>query len=186
MKILLTHGYFLADDAKEQKIMRPYPPLGILYISAYLEQHGMPNEVFDTTFSTKKLFKDYLLQHQPTYLAMYVNLMTKLNVLETISFVRQAPALKETIIILGGPEVSHHAEHFLEYGADYLVIGEGEVSTLELIGSLDKGKDVSEVPGIAYKNSEKKVVFTPERNKISNIDELPFPNRHKIDLPQYL
>ena len=40
MKILLTHGYFLWEDEKEQAIMRPYVPLGILYISAYLEKHG--------------------------------------------------------------------------------------------------------------------------------------------------
>ena len=52
MKILLTHGYFLAEDEKEKAIMRPYVPLGILYISAWLEQHGYNNEVFDSTFST--------------------------------------------------------------------------------------------------------------------------------------
>jgi len=40
MKILLTHGYFLQEDLKEQLVMRPYPPLGILYISSYLEDHG--------------------------------------------------------------------------------------------------------------------------------------------------
>jgi hypothetical protein len=34
--ILLTHGYFLAEDEKEQQIMKPYPPLGLLYLSAYL------------------------------------------------------------------------------------------------------------------------------------------------------
>ena len=52
MRVLLTHGYFLAEDAKEQAIMRPYVPLGILYISAYLEQNGYDNEVFDSTFSS--------------------------------------------------------------------------------------------------------------------------------------
>ena len=57
MKIVFTHGYFINEDEKEQEIMRPYPPLGILYLSAWLEQFGMPNEVFDTTFSSKnKLF----------------------------------------------------------------------------------------------------------------------------------
>src|SRR5258707_437669 len=40
MKVLLTHGYFLEEDAKEQRLMRPYPPLGILYLAAYLDEHG--------------------------------------------------------------------------------------------------------------------------------------------------
>ena len=38
MKTLLTHGYFLAEDAQEQRVMRPYPPLGILYLAAWLDQ----------------------------------------------------------------------------------------------------------------------------------------------------
>ena len=54
MKILLTHGYFLNDDPKEKIIMKPYAPLGILYVSAHLERKGFDNEVFDTTFSSKK------------------------------------------------------------------------------------------------------------------------------------
>ena len=38
MKIVLTHAYFIHEDVKEQKIMRPYPTLGLLYISAFLKQ----------------------------------------------------------------------------------------------------------------------------------------------------
>ena len=66
MDILLTHCYFLEDDEKEQQIMRPYPPLGILYISGYLEDQGIQNEVYDTTFSSKKAFRTYLLTYKPT------------------------------------------------------------------------------------------------------------------------
>ena len=39
--VLLTHGYFLDEDEKEQQIMRPYPPLGLLYLSAYLKREGV-------------------------------------------------------------------------------------------------------------------------------------------------
>ncbi len=45
--------------------MRPYPPLGILYISGYLEDQGIQNEVYDTTFSSKKAFRTYLLTYKP-------------------------------------------------------------------------------------------------------------------------
>lgn len=40
MDILLTHGYFLYEDPLEKKVMKPYPPLGILYISSYLKSKG--------------------------------------------------------------------------------------------------------------------------------------------------
>ena len=36
--VLLTHGYFLADDEKEREIMKPYPTLGLLYLSSYLRR----------------------------------------------------------------------------------------------------------------------------------------------------
>ena len=39
--VLLTHGYFLHEDEKEQRIMKPYAPLGILYLSAYLKREGL-------------------------------------------------------------------------------------------------------------------------------------------------
>jgi anaerobic magnesium-protoporphyrin IX monomethyl ester cyclase len=42
---LLTHGYFLSEDEKERQIMKPYPPLGLLYLSAYLKTRGLPVEV---------------------------------------------------------------------------------------------------------------------------------------------
>ncbi len=134
MDILLTHCYFLEDDLKEQQIMRPYPPLGILYISGYLEDQGIQNEVYDTTFSSKKDFQNYLMQHRPYLIGIYVNLMTKLNVLETIRFIKAN--LPESIIILGGPEVRYSAENFLRYGADYIVIGEGEETMSELVNNL--------------------------------------------------
>ncbi|HQU77767.1 MAG TPA: B12-binding domain-containing radical SAM protein, partial [Chitinophagales bacterium] len=72
--ILFTHGYFLQDDAKEQQIMRPYPPLGMLYVSAWLTKHGLENRVFDTTFSTMEKLQEEILSSRPEFLCMYVNL----------------------------------------------------------------------------------------------------------------
>ena len=52
MSLLFTHAYYLSDDLKEQKIMKPYPPLGLLYVSAYIQNKNIANDVFDTTFSS--------------------------------------------------------------------------------------------------------------------------------------
>jgi anaerobic magnesium-protoporphyrin IX monomethyl ester cyclase len=197
MDILLTHCYFLEDDEKEQQIMRPYPPLGILYISGYLEDQGIQNEVYDTTFSSKKAFRTYLLTHKPRVIGIYVNLMTKINVLETIRFVKEN--LPNTSIILGGPEVRYSAENFLRYGADYIVIGEGEETMTELVNNLilvpaGMEADASGQPdvhvakniyGIAYLHNNQ-FVQNPERQKIKDLNELSIPNRKKINLHQYL
>ncbi len=187
MKIVLTHGYFLEEDGKEREIMRPYPPLGILYISSFLEKNGFENEIFDSTFSSLQRFKEYIVSTKPDIIGIYTNLMTKLNVLKIIDFIREHKILDHSKIILGGPEVRNHAENFLNYGADVIVFGEGEETMLDLVRvySNPSGRDVEQIAGIALKNSSGEIIFSPERNKIKNIDELPFPNRKKINLQLY-
>lgn len=183
MNVLLTHGYFLKEDIKEQKIMRPYPPLGLLYVSAYLEKYGIKNQVYDTTFSSRQSLENHLLKEKPEYLGIYINLMTKLNVLELIRFVKNK--LSHTTIILGGPDVRYNAGNLLLAGADYLVIGEGEETMRELVEALNNGSNRKSIQGIAFKGQNGQAIFTRERNRIKDMDELPLPNRKMIDLTQY-
>jgi len=187
MSVLLTHGYFLMDDEKEQQIMRPYPPLGLLYLSAHLDEHAIANEVYDTTFSSKGDFNKYLLDHKPAIIGIYVNLMTKVNVLEIVSFVRLH--LPSSRIILGGPEVTYSAENFLRYGADCIVIGEGEETMLEIVKSLQANPESrnhwKDIHGLAFLVGDE-FVQTPPREKIKSLDDLPIPNRKKINLQLYL
>ena len=50
-ELLLTHAYFLATDPREQELMRPFPPLGIQYLVAYLRENGFPAvDWWDATF----------------------------------------------------------------------------------------------------------------------------------------
>ncbi len=188
MNIVLTHAYFLQDDIVEQKIMKPYPPLGILYISSHLEKNNISHSVFDTTFSSKAIFKETLLKDPPDIIAFYVNLMTKLNVLEMIDFILSSSTLKSTKIVLGGPDVKYNAKELLEHGADYLVVGEGEETTLELIVSLKTGTilGLKDINGLIYKDRSGTIIENPERAKIRDINELSFPNRQRIDLFQYM
>jgi radical SAM superfamily enzyme YgiQ (UPF0313 family) len=187
MKVLLTHGYFIGEDPKEQAIMRPYVPLGILYISAYLEQHGYNNEVFDSTFSSFDLLCERLLEQRPDVIGIYTNLMTKLNVLRIVAYVKSHAELQHTKIVLGGPEVRNHAVKFLEHGADYVVFGEGEQTMLELVqytGGIYPG-GLTDIEGICYLDEQQQFRQNKERTKLRNIDALPFPNRTKVQLQQY-
>lgn len=190
--------------------MRPYVPLGILCLSAFLEEHGFENEVFDSTFSSFGKLKQHLLTTQPDVVGIYTNLMTKLNVLRIIRAIREEPALSNTKIILGGPEVRHHAQNFLNHGADVIVIGEGEQTMLELCEFYSSRKNLlHEIAGIAFlKFAEEKeessaqtksggfkknladlredgITWSPPRPNMRNLDTLPFPNRKKVNLQLY-
>jgi radical SAM superfamily enzyme YgiQ (UPF0313 family) len=186
-KVVFTHGYFLHEDPKERVIMRPYPPLGILYLSAYLEQNGIDNEVFDATFSTPELLKAYLLENKPAIIGIYTNLMTKINVLKIIDIVKHEPTLKNTKVILGGPEVRNHAENFLRYGADVIVLGEGEETMLELVNHFIQGSKESllSIKSIAFMNEHNQLQLTESRPLLKQIDLLPMPNRKKINMQLY-
>lgn len=187
MKVILTHGYFLNEDPSELRIMKPYPPLGILYISAYLNEHGIENKIFDTTFSSKPELKKFLVNEKPDIIAFYVNLMTKLNVLEIIRFIKSTHSLESSQVILGGPEVRYNASDLLKHGADFVVIGEGEETLLELIQKIiqTSNKDFKEIDGIGFKDNAGRIIFNAERNLISDINTLPYPNRNGIDLSKY-
>lgn len=191
--ILLTHAYFLADDIREQQIMKPYPPLGILYLSGYLKENDVEHEVFDTTFSTKRVFFEYILDKKPSIIAIYINLMTKLNVLEIIRFIKTNAEFQKTKIVLGGPDVKYNAENLLNYGADYLVIGEGEETFFELVNLLNQNLSqpilsnlFTGIDGLAYKNESKEICINRERNLRKSLESLPMPNREAINLNLYL
>lgn len=188
MKIVLTHAYFLNLDPKEKAIMKPYPPLGLLYISAWLDKFEKENEVYDTTFSDPLHQRQYLLDAHPDIIAIYANLLTKIKLAELIFFIRSKNLFDQTLIVLGGPDVTYNIENYLRLGADVLVIGEGEETMLELAISYE-GKSKAQfhhIDGIAFVDENGGVITTRARQKMQDLDALPLPNRRKIDMSLYL
>ncbi|MFQ5744627.1 MAG: B12-binding domain-containing radical SAM protein [Acidobacteriota bacterium] len=201
MDLLLSHGYFLDEDAHERKIMRPYPPLGLLYIAAHLKQRDLEVEVFDTTFSSRAEFNVYLRRHRPPIVGLYANLMTRTNVLGMI----RACKANGCLVVVGGPEPANYAEEYLQWGADVVVEGEGEVTLEELIPHLlEVGpRQMEEIDGIIYRDAEgrakeddrssrqggvsrRNMIRTPPRQQIVDLDAQPFPDRDAIDINKYV
>jgi radical SAM superfamily enzyme YgiQ (UPF0313 family) len=179
--ILLTHGYFLEEDPKEKKIMRPYVPLGILYISAYLEQNKIAHQVIDTTFISFDTFTKQLLTIKPLIIGIYTNLMTKINVLKLINAIKNEPKLVHTKIILGGPEVKFNSTNFHNNGAEFIVKGEGEETFHELISNIWANKTIKTIQGLSYIENGN-IIENEERKKLLDMDSLPTPAREKINL----
>jgi len=184
MDLLLTHGYFLREDPKELQIMKPYVPLGILYLCSHLRQKGFKVEVFDSTFST---YQDLLfaLEHTPpAVLGIYANLMTRPNVVKILK------AAKATgwRTVVGGPEPGSYIREYLEAGADVVVVGEGELTLEELLPALreDSPAALHRVNGIAFRLSDGNIHVTPPRAQIANIDLQPWPAREAVDIDQYV
>ncbi|WAC03771.1 hypothetical protein N7U66_10325 [Lacinutrix neustonica] len=103
MSIILTHTYYLFEDPKEQLIMRPYAPLGLLYISSYLNENDVENHVYDSTFYSKEEQLSYIAKKRPKAVAIYTNIMTKVNVIKLVKILIDEAKYGFPKIILGGP-----------------------------------------------------------------------------------
>ena len=182
MELLLTHGYFLAEDPVEQRIMKPYVPLGILSISTYLSQKGFSVQLFDSTFQSIDAFGEYIRKHKPAVIGIYVNMMTKFSALKMIAIARACGAT----VIVGGPEPASYAEEFIGHGAEIVVIGEGEITLEEILQQNRTGSsDYFAIDGIVFRK-DAKIVRTKPRAFISDLDRLPVPDRSRIDMTPYL
>lgn len=182
-EVLLTHAYFLAEDEKEQKINRPYPTLGLLYVSAYLRRSGFGVEVFDTTFET---FEGLCrrLEAGTGVLGIYTVLMTRRRVLDIVRHAKECG----WIVVLGGPESANYPSEYLARGADVVVIGEGEETMTELLPALSaRGpRRLEGVLGVVFKDQSGRVVANPPRPQIRNLDSLPWPDRGMVDIGRYV
>lgn len=184
MSLLFTHAYYISDDPKEQKIMKPYPPLGLLYVSAYLLSKNIENDVFDTTFSSLENQLAFIENKKPKVICIYTNLMTKIDVVKLIKILK-TEKYNHPKIVLGGPDVTYNVENYLKAGADFLVIGEGEETTFELYTAIINNGNFYGINGIAFlENNE--VIQTSPRIKFKELDKLPLPNRKAINMQDYL
>ncbi len=182
--ILLTHGFFLEEDEKERQIMKPYPPLGLLYISAYLRRAGFDVEIYDSTWGSKAGLHDRLARSPGGVLGIYTNLITRGNV---VAITAEAKRHGWTVV-LGGPESANYAEQYLAHGADVVVIGEGEETLAELLPALaSKGPHrLHGIAGTTFRDEHGQLVTNAPRPQIADLDSLPWPDRGQIDMPKYV
>jgi radical SAM superfamily enzyme YgiQ (UPF0313 family) len=182
-ELLLTHGYFLFEDPKERQIMKPYAPLGILYLCSHLRKKGFDVDVFDTTFASREELFRCLRTEKPSVLGVYANLMTRSNVIEILGVAHEAGW--KTVV--GGPEPGAYTLEYLQAGADFVVSGEGEVTMEELLQALRCGEtDFTKIAGLSGLDESARMFQGPPRGQIANLDQQPWPAREAIDIQRYV
>lgn len=100
------------------------------------------------------------------------------NITETLALARRIKQVKQdTVIVLGGPEVSYDASSLMEKYSyiDFIVRGEGEETFRELLEHVIEGKGyVKDISGITYRQG-RDVVENSDRKLICDLDSIPFP-----------
>jgi anaerobic magnesium-protoporphyrin IX monomethyl ester cyclase len=187
-QILLGQSYFLRFDPKLWEAMQPYPPLGTLYAASYLRQHGYEVALFDAMLAeSEEEWAKALDDHQPQYAILYednFNYLSKMCLLRmreaAFKMIEMAKS-RGCIVILCGADATDHYTTYLEKGADYVLIGEGEETLIELLHHLAEGQDPNEIIGLATSQTQ----LVKRRPDISNLDALPFPAWDLVDVEKY-
>ncbi|MEW6285491.1 MAG: radical SAM protein [Chloroflexota bacterium] len=203
-QILFGQSYFLRFDPKLWKAMQPYPPLGTLYAAAWLRQHGYEVALFDAMLAESEgEWGRALDEHKPQYAVIYednFNYLSKMCLLRmreaAFAMIRMAKSRGCTVILCGA-DVTDHYDKYLENGADYCLLGEGEETLLELLNQLEGRSEarLDSILGLAYQsplsNPQSKIVnrkskiVTPRRPDIADLDKLPFPAWDLVDVEKY-
>ncbi|MBF0235852.1 MAG: cobalamin-dependent protein, partial [Desulfamplus sp.] len=172
MKILLVSSPF------GQKLGHYYTfPLGLAYISSVLKSAG--HYVRCLNLNHREWPSESLAEALQTFKPDVVGtggLSPHYPMLRDI--LATSKALRPTAItIIGGGAVSSEPELVLESTlADIGVIGEGEITSVELLNALATGRDLSEVDGLIYKDSNGNLRKTKPRTAIKNLDSIPYPD----------
>ena len=90
-------------------------------------------------------------------------------------------------VVVGGPDASACHELYMNWGADYAVIGEGEETSAELLRCItgDPNLAIEDICGLAYKKNGE-IVVNARRPLVKDLDQLPFPDWKAIDVGRYL
>ncbi len=162
------------------------PPLGLLYVASYVKRFSSHDvRVIDTLLDNlgQEQIRGYVLSYKPEVVGITALSMTMIDVMETVATIKAVNS--ETKVVLGGPHPHLFPEETANLpGVDFIVVGEGEVTFLELVQCLEKRKEPLDVKGLVYKK-EGKTVFTGERSLNDSLDNLPFPARELVDYKKY-
>ncbi len=160
-----------------------YPPLGLCYIAAALEQAGHDVDILD--MNSQRVSDKALVRHvEQSPIVGIGGLVTEHG--EVVRLVKVIKGADENkIILLGGPLATTHSEELLvASGADVAVIGEGEQTIVELVKGAEQGSSKELIRGIVYQDGDR-VVAHPPREPEMNLDNIPHPARHLLDMGRY-
>jgi len=168
------------------------PPLHLMYLAASVEQAGFSPHILDANLLNAPPDKvaGILAQVRPDLVGLTATTATISKAFRYIRKIRDV--LPECFIFIGGPHVTFLPAETLAgcCELDAVVIGEGEETVVDLVKSFSMTDPhwPDTVRGIAYRHKDgdaKRIIVTPARPLIRDLDALPFPARHLVPYNEY-
>ncbi len=163
------------------------PPLGILCLAGYLENHSkFTIDVIDAQPKgwTYGQLESVLRDRTADVVGITAMTFTLIDVFKTVRLVRKT--MPKAKIVLGGPHVHLYPEETIRHPeVDFLLQGEGEVAFLELLNNLDNPAAWPRVKGLVYIDDLGKTINNGVAPSAENLDALGMPARHLVDIGDY-
>jgi anaerobic magnesium-protoporphyrin IX monomethyl ester cyclase len=196
MKILFIippeHIYLEASAHEVVDRQREHRPnLGILYVASYLEKMRPHYEVkvidaASECYSFTEL-AGFIREYRPDLVGVTSLTFTLLNALAVARLVKTVDP--NIWVALGGWHPTYYPRETLQQpGVDLVVIGEGEVTFAEVADRLHDDLErpaLRGLAGMAFKEANGEIVVNPARPLIPNLDEIPLPNYHLVNIRSY-
>ena len=173
-KILLVNPYETAQSGFTN------PPIGLLYLAGTLLKHGFKVHVVDGCLKGKAAVKNAIEEFRPHLVGITSLTPGRKKAIEIADMAKQFDSGIKVVIGGAHPTIMHQQIMENYPSIDYIVLGEGEETLLEIA----QDKEPSQINGIVYRDNGN-IVKTPARKNIANLDDLPFPAWHLLDLQQY-
>jgi len=192
-RVLLGQSYFLRFDPKLWAAMQPYPPLGTLYAASYLRGRGYEVGLFDAMLAESEAEWDAALEREQPRVAVlyednfnYLSKMCLLRMRQAAFTMLGMARARGCIVVAAGSDATDHAAEYLQAGADYVLLGEGDETLGDLLDHLLRNSpDGPEtILGLAFDRGGE-VVQNQRRPDLKDLDALPFPAWDLVDIPRY-
>jgi anaerobic magnesium-protoporphyrin IX monomethyl ester cyclase len=181
MKVLLTRAHYTREYRS------PGFPVGISLIASYLESKGVFVRVLDLAVQNdwKEALKNEMDQHAFAVVGVSFQVIQYEEACEAIRFLKKA--YPDTRIVAGGAFPSTGPEICINNpDIDVICCGEGEFTMHHLIQAWENGEPLSTVQGIAFRGENGRMVRTPPRDLIENLDDMPLAAYHLLDMKPYI
>jgi radical SAM superfamily enzyme YgiQ (UPF0313 family) len=182
MKFLLINP---SQSATYGKASAPsYPPLGLSYIGAVLEQDGHQVHIldFDADRMNEEKIINFLKNFKPSLVGLTATTPTYDH---AVSIAKLVKSVDNIPVVLGGIHATITPQTCISNKfIDFVIKGEGEITTRELIRAIENNNNFSNIDGLFYKNNGE-IIQNKERCLIENLDDLPFPARHLFNQQKY-
>ena len=155
--------------------------IGLCYIAAYLRKKGYDVNIVSEMVSKLTVDKITIFKPDIVGFSTYNQTIKKIKELST-SLKAELPNVK---IVYGGNTATFYSEELMQDcpELDFIVKGEGEFTTYELVNCLSNNLDFNHINGLVYRK-DGIIICNPASNLIENLDILPEPARDILEKHQ--